>query len=701
MKKPISIVLVSMLLMLSITLTTFIASAQVAADKVEIRGDISQFISGTNFSKSAWNATSFAGFWYDIDKDKTTESMTIFKFKDSRTIDKNDLVYTTTRASKDYKVFSERNLTVEHGLDKNLNKPSSPARGGDYALVGWMAEKFVGINGKNNKLSKLVMEQDTTDKKSLTVGETWDMGDGYTLTAQSIDAKATPRQAWLVLSKDGTKLDDKVIAQGEVYTYSMKSLSGETDVPIFVTFVDSVFAGATSDMVQLKFTWLISQSVTEVKSGDKFGVFKVDSETPLSLESDSSISLSRDSSVDLAGNMKFKVADSNDNDVRFYPYVLITSQGNYEVRGTVSRSPGDTNFSTRDWDASNFAGFWYDIDDNLSTETLHINKFKDSRTIDKDDLIYTTTRAPRRYKVFEDRNLTIEHGLDAKLGKPSSPARGGFFALTGWMAEKYVALNGKNNKLSRLVLEQDITDKKSLTVGETWDLGEGYTLTAQSIDAKATPRQAWLVLSKDGAKLDDKVIAQGEVYTYSMKSLSGETDVPIFVTFVDSVFAGQTSDMVQLKFTWLISSNVIEVKSGDKFGVFKVDSETPLSLQSDGSISLSRDSTVDLAGNMKFKVSDSDPDVRFYPKVDYVIGNVTPTPTGNVTPPATNVTPGFTTPGATNVTVTIPPTVTTTGGVTPGATTPTETKKPTPGFEAGIAIFGLVVVAYLVLRQKR
>jgi S-layer protein (TIGR01567 family) len=480
----------------------------------------------------------------------------------------------------------------------------------------------------------------------------------------------------------------------------MKSLAGETDVPIFVTFVDSVFAGQTSDMVQLKYTWVISDKITEVKSGDKFGIFEVDTEQPLTLDNDGSLSLSRDSTVNLAGNMKFKVADSEDDDVRFYPFVEITTPGTVEVRGTVSQFIGDNNFSVMKWDATNFAGFWYDIDDNKQTENLNILKFKDSRSIDKDGLVYSTGRASQEYKVFEEEALTIEHGLDKNLNKPSSPARGGFYALVGWMAEKYVGVNGKNNKLARLILEQDTTDKRSLQVGEKWDLGEGYSLTAQSIDAKATPRQAWLVLSKNDVKLDDKVIAQGEVYTYSMKSIAGETDVPIFVTFVDSVFAGQTSDMVQLKFTWVISDKITEVKSGDSFGVFEVDTEQPLTLSNDASISLSRESTVSLAGNMKFKVADSeDDDVRFYPKVDYQLGNVTETPTppvtvtGNQTPVPTitgNQTPVPTVTGATP-----PPTE-------KGETTPIPTAtKPSPGFEAIVAIVGLLAVAYIVLRQKK
>lgn len=412
MKKPISIVLVLLMLSLTLTMAT-VASAQVKTGEVEVRGEVSQLnVTGGNataFTVNVWDSKNFAGFWYDIDENRQTEKLEILKFKDSRAIDKDNIRYVTGRAAQKYKVFKEKGsgYTVEQGLDANLSK-ISPG-GGYYALVGWMAEKYIAVNGKNNKLSRLVLEQETTDKKTLQVGETWDIGEGYTLTAQSIDAKATPRQAWLVLSKDGVKLDDKITAQGDVYTYS-KDLAGENDVPIFVTYVDSVFAGQTSDMVQLKYTWAISEKVTEIKTGDKYGIFEVDTEQPLTLSNDASVSLTRDSTVNLAGNMKFQVADSDDT--RFYPFVAITTPGKVEVRGTVSQlntgtinvtggstttlttgGGNTTTYTVSTWDAKNFAGFWYDIDNNKQTESLTVLKFKDTRSIDKDDLVYQIGRA--------------------------------------------------------------------------------------------------------------------------------------------------------------------------------------------------------------------------------------------------------------------------------------------------------------------
>ncbi len=360
------------------------------------------------------------------------------------------------------------------------------------------------------------------------------------------------------------------------------------------------------------------------------------------------------------------------------------------------------------WNGYNFAGFWYDLKNGLMSENMTIilnGMLSDNRTIEKEKLWYGTTKQPVQYKVNESvSGAMIEQGYTA--GGIKSAIGGGYYYKIGWQAEPYVALNGKAKKLVKLLIEQGkaTAEKKTLTVGETWDVGGGWTLSAQSIDAKASPRQAWLILSKDGVKKDDKIAYMGNVYTYVEKSLGGESDVPLFVTYIDSVFAGATTDMVQLRYTWAVDTSVTEVKSGDKFGILKVKDagENTLVLwNEDSSVSLSKDSTADIMGNMKFQVADNDTP-RFYPKVDYEIPTpgapgatpgITPGVTPGVTP--TNVTPGIT---PTNVTPGITPEVT-----IPETPKPPTTVEPTPtaGFEAFLAIAGLLAVAYLVLRKKK
>jgi S-layer protein (TIGR01567 family) len=739
MNKHISIALT---LLLSITLMTCVVSAQVTTDKVDVRGEV--FSMGNVAVSNAghiphtgtsvgWDAFNFAGFWYDLKEGKMSENMTITDSTSaelsngSRTIEKDNLFYNSQMQLIQYKANEANpNNSIDRGLDATGAKMSSGTTAGYYGKLGWFAQPYVALNGKPNKLAPLIIEQGTSsnDKKSLTVGETWDIGGGWTLTAQSIDAKATPRQAWLVLSKDGVKKDDKVIMQGQVYTYTEKSIAGESDVPLFVTYVDSIFAGATSDMVQLRYTWAVSTSVTEVKTSDTYGVFKViddGSSPPYTIKlwnDESSVSLSTDSTVTLAEQLNFQVAD-NDSVLRFYPLVTYTNPGTYEMRGDVYDGQASSHIphtgTSVGWDAFNFAGFWYDLKEGKMSETMTITNSTSaelsngSRTIEKDNLFYNSQMQLIQYKANEaNPNNSIDRGLDATGAKMSSGTTAGYYGKLGWFAQPYVALNGKPNKLAPLIIEQGTSsnDKKSLTVGETWDIGGGWTLTAQSIDAKATPRQAWLVLSKDGVKKDDKVIMQGQVYTYTEKSIAGESDVPLFVTYVDSIFAGATSDMVQLRYTWAVSTSVTEVKTSDTYGVFKVtdDGSSPpytIKLWNDeGSVSLSTDSTVTLAEQLNFRVADNDSALRFYPVVDYQIGN------SAVQTPTTTVVTGNQTPVSTptviqtvvQTTVETPPTVT--GTMVTNTTTPVATKG-TPGFEAGLAIAGLIAVAFLVLRQRR
>jgi S-layer protein (TIGR01567 family) len=598
-------------------------------------------------------------------------------------------------------VSKEKNRTVEYGLDITGTYPIRSG-GTYYAAIGWYGEKYVGINGKTNKLAKVVMEQAPSDSKNLTAGEKWDMGDGYTLTVVSIEPIS--RLVSFELNKSGIRIDSRVIeaarpdgtgTQG-VYTV-FNNIGDESNVPIFVTYLDNISTGP--DTVSLKYTWLIDTNITEIKASDMYGIFKVITETPLLvLKSDFSVPLSKNSVVTLSGNMKFRVSDSY-NDVRFYPFMIKTMDGslplveiiyptnnstflqgemvsfsgsvigdpvsyawNSNLDGSLgneskllysSLSPGThvitltvkdsnnlVNSTSRtikvlpsalsnisgepasgpmNWDTFNFPGFWYNPETNQSTELLKVVDMKDNRTIDKGKLWYYTALAPMKFKVSSEKNRNVEYALDA-TGANSVSTGDQYYDVVGWLGNKYVGINGKNNKLSRLILEQPVTDKKILKTGETWDMGNGYTLTAQSIDAESMPRLAWIVLSKDGAKLDDKVIdaarsdiafntTQG-VYTF-YTDIAGETNVPLFVTCIDQILP----ESIQLKYTWLISDNILEIHAGDKIGLMMVDMENPfVAMKNNEPISLKQDSTVVLLGGLHLKVTNY-PDILYYPEM--------------------------------------------------------------------------------------
>lgn len=162
------------------------------------------------------------------------------------------------------------------------------------------------------------------------------------------------------------------------------------------------------------------------------------------------------------------------------------------------------------------------------------------------------------YSFNGDYTSAAQAGLE-QFQAGSMSSEGGKYKI---VIQKYVSIKNKINKLTKLIIEQGNgeSEKKVLAVGETWDVGGGWALTAVAIDAKASPRQVWLLLSQNGTKKDDKVVNQGQIYTYVERIFAGETDVPMFVTYVDSIFADETSDMVQLRYTWALNTNPIIIK---------------------------------------------------------------------------------------------------------------------------------------------
>lgn len=280
-----------------------------------------------------WNVQNFEGFFYDLKDDLGKESLRVLQENlgaGQRTIGKGKLIYYTASEPKKLKVVEEafgHNVADAAAAGLEQTEPGKAFDNGQYRIIGWQGEKYVAINGKVDKLSKLIIEHGTSQghEKTLVVGESWDIGDGWTMTANAIDARTTPKQVWLTLSKDGVKKDDKVVSENmRIYTFVERGLAGETDVPMFVTYVNNISEGTTTDKVQLKYTWAISSSVTMIKSSDTYGVFTdatVSGKALVLKNSNTEINLIQNAIVNLMGDLKFKVADRGDV-LRFYPTVI-------------------------------------------------------------------------------------------------------------------------------------------------------------------------------------------------------------------------------------------------------------------------------------------------------------------------------------------------------------------------------------------
>jgi S-layer protein (TIGR01567 family) len=707
---------------LAIILISVIPVTAVNVTKFEIHGVVFDESSNKYNTTLLWDAQNFTGFWYSFGSGKSTETLKIDQDASSlktgsRIINEEKLLYNTARSDQKYVAFSDKGKLVKNALEYNsTNKVfTRNTTGGYYARLGWFGDVYVAVNGNANKLAKLIKEQKKEEKQTLKLGETWTLGEGYNLTLESIDTSTSPRQAWLNLAKDGKTLDIKVVNEGEVYTYTEKILSGESSVPLFVTYVDSIFSDKSS-FVQLKYTWLISNNVLEIKTGDKFGVFEVKEATENSLalyNKDIPINLAQNSVQTLYGDLKFKVADSAAA-LRFYPTLEKTKPGNYELRGGAY---DQDKYQTLIWDEQRFPGFWYSSGAGKSTESLFVDQSASTltntnRTIEVEKLIYNTSRSDQKYKVFTEKGLKVENALEYNSTTKTfiNSNNGSYYARLGWFGELYVAVNGKANKLAKIIKDQDKQEKQTLKLGTTWNLGEGFNLTVDALDVRTNPRQASLSLTKDGITLENKVVNEGEVYTYTEKNLKGESSVPVFVTYVESIFSGAKDQeiFVQLRYTWLISRNVVEIKTQDKFGVLEVkeSNENYVALHNKENINLAQNTVIDLGNGLKFKVADSSTALRFYPYFEQVIQDVPKVDLKSATANATTESVEYTASTIASQTVTTTPSTSlkeASSDTGLAASSPVKTPHDTAKSQQWNWIFfaaaGLVATGYLVVRK--
>ena len=621
-----------------------------AATSVEVRGTVFD----ANSASYEINATNFAGFYYDLDDDISTETMTILSdlTNSDRSIGENELVYTTTIEGVDY---------------------TSDNFDGQFNVMGLFAEKYIPLTDTTpDKLSKLLLDSD--DKYTLRTGTALELPEGYALTAKQIDVEGD--KVWVEFTKDGEFVEDEIldVSNGTVvWTYEADDVADEDDVPVLKVAVTNVFQGQVDSLAVVEGVWLMDyENVLEIEDEDTFDKLEVATigTDSLTLNNSNSMTLTKDKDISIAQGMSFRVANSDA--LRFFIMKEYTESGTYEIRGEVVEGDG-----VAEWDYSNFAGFYYDLDDNISSEVMSVDV--NGRSIGEGNLTYVTT--------IQQIDFAAEDVFTEQ------------YNVIGFFAEKYIPLTSTTpDKLSKLLLDSD--DKYTLRTGTALELPEGYALTAKQIDVEGD--KVWIEFTKDGEFVEDEIldVSNGTaVWTYEADDVADEDDVPVMKVAVTNVFQGQVDSLAVVEGVWLMDyENVLEIEDEDAFDKLEVSTigTDSLTLSSSNSMTLTANKDISIAQGMSFRVADSS-DLRYYPFVEMTIDgdNVTQpdddedgneTVDGNETPVDGNETPvdGNETPVD--------------GNETPvdGNETPAE---PSPGFEVIFAVAGLLAVAYLVRRN--
>ena len=529
----------------------------------------------------------FGGFWYDIDDNLYSEILDISSI-DSRTIAEGGLAYSTSI------------VQVEYEADfANEEDPFSYDT--TYPVISLFGNKYVPTDDSDaGDLVKLLLDSD--DKYTLKTGSALELAGGYKLTAKQVNVDGD--KVWMELSKDGVFIEDEVIdvTAGEATWDYDVNVGDQSDVIVFRCLITDVFQGQVDSLAVVEGLWLLDyENILEIESSDEFGELEVDSVSyTIEMFNSGPLTLNKGETVDIAEGLKFKVAD--DNDLRFYLMNECTESGTYQLRGDVATGPSV-------WTAQNFAGFMYDLDDGISSETLSIFNIY-GRVIEEEFLVYNT--------------LIVQVDYEANFASENSPMYSDTYPALGLFGEKYVSLSDTDSgELVKLLI--DSNDNHVLRTGSAFELSNGYELTAKQIDVEGD--KVWMELSKDGVFIEDEVIdvTAGEATWDYDTDVGSQTDVIVSRVRVSEITEDSEGSFVVVDGLYLIDyQDILSIEPGDEFGELEVDSVSDtIVMYNSGTIVLSTDHVIEFAPGLYLRVAD-DSELRYYPFVEYEIMEIVP-----------------------------------------------------------------------------
>ncbi len=323
----------------------FAVVREVRAQEVDIPSDIHDL----SESEVTWDSYTFPGFYYDIDNDIGTETLT-FRLSDisqdwasAVLSDQPDVngnrgaVYTTEALPVDFS-FGQWGQYEEIGF-----------LGGDYfAAYDSNATEDMNATGRsvpflydksdnrnlmaNGQISEILIDDDT--EQTFNSSNPLELEEGYNLSIKNIDADSN--KVYVELSKNSQVVDSKVIQPsienaniGDETYYYKKDLGNTKGMVNIAVHFKNVFGNANSNIATVDGVFQISDTSTSITTGQQYDKMSIRSVDPATMtivmdNKDNPITLSKDKDITLMDDIHIRTADqdetSADNPLRYYLY---------------------------------------------------------------------------------------------------------------------------------------------------------------------------------------------------------------------------------------------------------------------------------------------------------------------------------------------------------------------------------------------
>ena len=365
------------------------------------------------------------------------------------------------------------------------------------------------------------------------------------------------------------------------------------------------------------------------------------------------------------------------------------------------------------WGPQEFAGFYYDIDDDLGRESITMT-ITDGNVLDEDTGVIYSTEAQQNDFDYEEWGKYWTIGF---LAEEYFAAYVEGTAETAFLFDDSTDTNlMADEQLSKVLTDDD--EERTFTSGTPLKLAEDYELAIQAIDLDGN--KVYVQLMKNGAVVDSSVIEPSKTgatvkdKTYTYKKDLGDTEkIVVIAVHFKNAFRGAETDLATVDGIWQISDTYTEIEEDteyDQMTIQTVDAgaKTIIMANEDNKITLSKKKDISLMENIRIKTADQDDaPLRFYIYKEMTIEGeeaeeAAPAP---VEAPAPAVEEPVAEEPVAEEPVAEEPVAEEPVAEEPAAEEHAEepAAEPAggiPGFEAVFALTGLLAVSYLVLRKR-
>jgi S-layer protein (TIGR01567 family) len=301
------------------------------------------------------------------------------------------------------------------------------------------------------------------------------------------------------------------------------------------------------------------------------------------------------------------------------------AEGTVEARGQMT-SLGSYEFT---WNASNFPGFYYDINNNIGTEQItlqptYVDVGKSTATLSDVEggrgIIYRTNAQLRDFE-FKPWGSYLVIGF---LGEPYFASYG--VATTAAMVDAgqsgtpYLFDRSKsrnlmlNSQLTKILMDTD--EGMTISNGTPLELKEGYKLAIISVNANETKGR--VELRKNGRVVDNNIIQPGLFgatiadKTYYYKKDLGETkEIVIIAVHFKTLLHEAAGDSAVVDGIFQISDQPTSIEADQRYGKLSIRNVDPSAFtitmdNKDNQVAIGRNKVTELMPEIYLKAADQD-----------------------------------------------------------------------------------------------